>query len=258
MKSGSITHIATATAISTPLVANNSLGTLATITATATASLTIAFDPAAIKNKTQEIVNSFLTTRAQLILLSQPDKRRLINRLEAKAFCTGTPDVSISPGMNNVNLNASASSSTLCLGTHELDFWFETHAGYYWQRDPFSHNQGTFNVSYTGVDYLVTHAIAAGLMTELDLTSQKGTLSDLTRANGKGWMTGPYVSARIAPNVYLHMRAAWGKSNNNMTLLDTYHNHFNTGRSLYNAELNGDWQYRNWRFSPTTSFTYFR
>ncbi|MGQ3892874.1 autotransporter outer membrane beta-barrel domain-containing protein, partial [Legionella sp. CNM-4043-24] len=76
--------------------------------------------------------------------------------------------------------------------------------------------------------------------------------------SGQGWMIGPYLSARIAPDLYLHTRAAWGQSDNQMTIMNIYQNHFNTGRSLYNAELTGDWQYRNWRLSPTTGFTYYQ
>ncbi|MGQ3892925.1 hypothetical protein, partial [Legionella sp. CNM-4043-24] len=77
---------------------------------------------------------------------------------------------------------ASVSTSSLCLDTHGLDLWFETHAGYYWLGTPFSRNQGAFSVSHAGADYLITNAIAAGLLTEFDAVGQQGSLLQWGRA----------------------------------------------------------------------------
>ena len=39
-----------------------------------------------------------------------------------------------------------------------------------------------------------------------------------SKVDGNGWMIGPYLSARIHENIYLDLRAAWGRSSNDSTL----------------------------------------
>ena len=37
-----------------------------------------------------------------------------------------------------------------------------------------------------------------------------------SNVDGNGWMIGPYLSARIHDNIYLDLRAAWGRSSNDV------------------------------------------
>lgn len=250
VKNGGVTNTATVTST-----------TVSKVIVSSTASLRIGFDPEVIKQKTLDAINSFLRSRAQLILSNQPDRQRIINRLSPGPYnCSGIPKGSISPNiMGSVNINASISTNELCMNTNDFDFWSETHLGYYysWQKDRFTRDQGEFNVAYLGVDYLVNHAMVAGLLAEVDLVGQQGNSLGFNRAYGSGWLAGPYLSANIAPDLYLHTRAAWGKSSNNINVLNLYQDNFNTTRSLYNAELVGYYTNNRWKLSPTVGFTYY-
>jgi hypothetical protein len=250
VRNGGVTNTATVTSM-----------TVSQVVVSSTTSLTVGFDPDVIRKKTLKAINSFLKARAQLILSNQPDRRRIMNRLSPRLYeCSGTPNGSITPSLTgSVNVNASVSTNELCMNTNDFDFWSEIHAGYYstWQNDRFTRNQGAFDISYFGVDYLVTDTIVAGLLAEADLVGQKGDSLGFNKAYGSGWLVGPYLSARIAQDLYLHTRAAWGKSNNTINVLGLYADEFDTKRSLYNAELVGDWYRNDWRLSPTVGFTYY-
>ncbi|HGC5753449.1 TPA: autotransporter outer membrane beta-barrel domain-containing protein, partial [Legionella pneumophila] len=250
VRNGAVTNTATVTSM-----------TVNQVLVSSTTSLTVGFDPDLIRKKTLEAINLFLKARAQIVLSNQPDRRRIMNRLSPRLYnCSGAPNAAISPSITgSMNLNASISTNELCMEMNDFDFWSEVHAGYYynWQNDRFTRNQGAFNVSYFGADYLVNNAIVAGLLVEVDLVGQAGDSLGFNRAYGNGWLVGPYLSARVASDVYLHTRAAWGQSNNTINVFGLYQDHFNTNRSLYNAELVGDWYYSSWRFSPTVGFTYY-
>jgi outer membrane autotransporter protein len=52
-------------------------------------------------------------------------------------------------------------------------------------------------------------------------------------------MAGPYMTAKLAPHLYVDARAAWGKSDNTVSPLGTYVDTFKTSRSLYSGSLIG-------------------
>lgn len=89
------------------------------------------------------------------------------------------------------------------------------------------------------------------------IINRSGEKHHLLQAFGQGWMVGPYLSARLAPDLYLHTRAAWGSSGNKLNTFGFYNDHFNTSRSLYNAELVGDWFHKRLRISPTLGLSYY-
>ena len=37
-----------------------------------------------------------------------------------------------------------------------------------------------------------------------------------SKVDGNGWMMGPYLSARVHENIYFDLRAAWGRSSNDL------------------------------------------
>ncbi|MGQ3892902.1 DUF7507 domain-containing protein, partial [Legionella sp. CNM-4043-24] len=105
VKNGGITQTAIVTATLAVPRTREAVEETIEVTVTTVASVLVVLDPTLIQDQTQEMVNAFLTTRAQVLLANQPDRRRIINRLNAASACIGSPDVSISPGMNNFNLN---------------------------------------------------------------------------------------------------------------------------------------------------------
>jgi outer membrane autotransporter protein len=69
-------------------------------------------------------------------------------------------------------------------------------------------------------------------------------------------MAGPYLSARLAQNLYFTTRAAWGVSSNTVSPFGTYDDDFDTDRWLASAELTGNWNFGNWRITPSAGVTY--
>ena len=80
------------------------------------------------------------------------------------------------------------------------------------------------------------------------------TCSRRTSTATAGW-SGPYLSARIHENIYLDLRAAWGRSSNDV---DARHGDrgFDTSRWLVKGTLAGNWFYGAWRFTPSAELAY--
>ncbi|HHX7304720.1 TPA: DUF7507 domain-containing protein [Legionella anisa] len=246
---GNITNIGIVTAI-TP----NGL------TVTGQASATVTFDAEYIRKKTLSAIRNFIKDRLQLVLSSEPDRRRIINRLTQRGdTCSHAPHGALQPmgESEGARFNAAMSLSDFCVEPYKFDIWSEAHASYYRQNTLDYVRHGEFFVGYLGVDYLINSSILAGILTEADTINRNGEKNNLLQAFGQGWMVGPYLSARLAPDVYLHTRAAWGSSGNRLNTFGYYDDHFNTNRSLYNAELVGDWMHKRLRISPTLGLSYY-
>jgi hypothetical protein len=76
-------------------------------------------------------------------------------------------------------------------------------------------------------------------------------------ADGQGWMAGPYVSARLTPNLFFDARALWGRSNNHIDPLGAYTDSFDTNRALASAKLTGRWAFGALSFQPSAEVIYF-
>lgn len=139
--------------------------TVSQLVVSATTSLTIGFDPTIIRKRTLTAIHTFLNARAQLIVSSQPDRQRILNRLsERPRQCSGRPDGSMLPDLNSVNINSSMSTSEMCMATSNFDFWSEVYGSYYKQKEEAIVNQGAFNMSYFGVDYAINHKVVTGVL----------------------------------------------------------------------------------------------
>jgi outer membrane autotransporter protein len=139
-------------------------------------------------------------------------------------------------------------------GASPWDFWVE---GRYSAFDDDSANldrNGHVGVLYAGVDYRFGNNVLAGFLVQFDWSKDDtGALS--SKIDGNGWMVGPYVSARLHENIFVDLRAAWGGSNNDLTLGDTTGT-FDTTRWLVKGTLAGNWIYDAWRFTPTAELAY--
>lgn len=230
------------------------------IIVSATASLTVGLDADYVRKKTLAAIKNFLNDRAQLILSSEPDRRRIINRLTRQGGNCGnspTGNIQPSPDSSGARFNAAMSFTDFCAEPSKYDVWAEIHASYFTQNTSAVLRHGEFGVAYLGVDYLVNSNILAGILTEFDAINRNGEGNNLLRASGQGAMVGPYLTARLQPDLYLHTRAAWGGSGNKINTFGFYDDSFTTFRSLYNAELVGDWIWRRLRISPTLGVSYF-
>jgi outer membrane autotransporter protein len=68
-------------------------------------------------------------------------------------------------------------------------------------------------------------------------------------------MVGPYAAIRLVHGVYLDLRAAWGQSDNGITVAGDSGT-FDTDRWLARANLTGTWRSGPWRFTPTVGVAY--
>jgi outer membrane autotransporter protein len=113
---------------------------------------------------------------------------------------------------------------------------------------------GHVGVLYVGGDYRVADNVIAGVLAQFDWAKDdSGVLA--SKVDGNGWMIGPYMSAQVHENIFFDLRAAWGRSNNDLTL-GTTTGGFDTSRWLVKGALAGNWVSDAWRFTPSAELAY--
>ena len=113
---------------------------------------------------------------------------------------------------------------------------------------------GHVGVLYVGGDYRVTENMIVGALVQFDWAKDdSGVLA--SKVDGNGWMIGPYLSAQVHENIYFDLRAAWGRSNNDLTL-GTTTGGFDTSRWLVKGTLAGNWVHDAWRITPSAELAY--
>ena len=133
---------------------------------------------------------------------------------------------------------------------HRFDVRFEAQ---YKEFDTDADRGGDFGITYAGVDYLLTQDVLVGALVSFD-TMEEST--DTSTVSGHGWMAGPYMTARLAPNLYFDGRLAAGKSDNRISPFGAYTDEFPTGRWLSMASLTGEFQRGDWTIRPHASLSY--
>lgn len=113
---------------------------------------------------------------------------------------------------------------------------------------------GHVGLLYVGGDYRVTENMIVGVLAQFDWAKDEtGALQ--SKIDGNGWMIGPYLSARVHQNIYLDVRAAWGRSSNDLALAGAT-GAFDTSRWLVQGTLAGNWEYDAWRITPSAELAY--
>jgi len=137
-----------------------------------------------------------------------------------------------------------------------FDVWAEGSLSYYENDGLDARQRGHASMLYVGFDYQLHPAILVGMLVQFDWMSE--TSSSLgTSASGRGWMVGPYLSARLTRNLFFDARAAWGQSDNSVDPLGIYTDKFSTDRSLVSGKLTGNWSFGNVQFRPSAEIIYF-
>ena len=244
--------------------------------------------PPADTQKTVETINRFLHTRTTLILANQPKLSRRINRLqrgvgtEQLSFATGEITKLkpfefnfLSLGSGNYKFATSLDqvtraadhlqvmqgdvgglTATGMTATHErrrFDVWFEASFNKF---NGSAGSGGDFAIAYLGADYLVSPDLLFGALLQYDRLSSNSA-SENSMIEGKGWMAGPYVTARLQNNLYLDARLAWGKSSNDIRPPDAdYTDSFTSTRRLANISLSGEFTQGRWTIRPNASLSY--
>jgi len=238
----------------------------------------------------------FLDRRIQLLITEEPDRPGLIRRQPGRLYNQGTgvelSAYSASGGSrlefasslggiaqamayaNDQKLEAAGIETEIgpAPGRSGVDFWVEGNYTFYDFEARNAGSNGEFGVIYFGADMLLTPDIMVGALVQYDWITDRSNVMN-SRVSGNGWMAGPYFSARLSPNLYFDVRAAWGQSNNDIrsstvttaifplgggTTVTTgiATGSYDTERWLVRGNLTGNWQRGDWRFTPSVSATY--
>ena len=151
-----------------------------------------------------------------------------------------------------VTQHSSLKDDPLPVWNSGFDVWVEGHYSHFDDDQGNADRSGHLGVMYVGADYLVTPGLLIGALVQFDWMTDTSNVQQ-TSADGHGWMAGPYMTARLTENLFFDARAAWGQSDNTVNPLGFFVDNFDTDRWLVRANLTGNWNYGNWRFTPSVS-----
>ena len=113
---------------------------------------------------------------------------------------------------------------------------------------------GDFEVLYVGGDVLISRSILIGALVQFDWMHDSSDALN-GKIDGRGWMAGPYIGIQIDPHWQFDARAAWGQSNNDITIASDAGS-FDTDRWLTRGSLRGNWYAGPWRFTSISELAY--
>mgnify|MGYP000464241166 CR=1 FL=1 len=142
-----------------------------------------------------------------------------------------------------------------------FDLWVEGQLTSYDDTTGGINREGDFKILYIGADYAITPGILLGALVQIDRTDEKVNEDDLKgNVDGTGWMAGPYLGIKIRDDLFFDARAAWGRSNNDISLTDPLAGlrtgSFETDRWLASASLTGNYQFGALRVAPQVEIAY--
>ncbi len=131
------------------------------------------------------------------------------------------------------------------------DAWTEAH---YTRFNDSGARKGDFAVGYAGLDCQVHSSMIVGFLGQVDWMDDKIGIADAA-IEGIGWMIGPYATARLTPELFLDLRGAWGRSDNDIEA-GAAKGSFDTTRWLLSGRLTGNFKHENYRITPDVSVAY--
>ena len=126
-----------------------------------------------------------------------------------------------------------------------------------WARVDDDTAKSDFGLLYVGADYRFRDGLVVGVIAQFDRTDEEDDTNDFS-IEGKGWMVGPYIVARLRPNLIFDARAAWGKSDNEVSPYNTYTDDFDGRRWLVRGRLTGDFNFGRLHIAPHIGVVYFK
>lgn len=173
----------------------------------------------------------------------------------APANDNGVPAALAASATPAAGLAATAATDAASAMTHRsgprFDVWVE---GLLAEFDAAASSEGHFAILHAGADYLVTDDLLVGLGLQgdwLDMGTAGGSVSS------RGWLAGPYATLRLAPNLYLDARAAWGGGTFQVSPFGTYTDKVSSDRTLYSAALIGEFQLGDLTIRPEGRLTWY-
>ena len=199
--------------------------------------------------QTKAVIERFLHHRLTSLLDNDPDRPRFIRRFPGSAWGGGpggnSSPVNVAMSETGGNMSFSTSlgqiasamanadqakqSQAMGLGSAALnerpgpapykgiDIWTEGHFSKFNDDIGNGNADGDFDILYVGADIPLTTNLLVGVLGQFDWAKEH-TKIDSSKAEGKGWMVGPYLSARLDEHLFFDWRAAWGQSDNTVAL----------------------------------------
>ncbi len=178
------------------------------------------------------------------------------HRFNAPVNDNGVPAslaASVEPASGAAITQAGAATAAAMDGrTYRFDAWVE---GTFARFDGAASSEGDFAIIHAGADYLVSDNVLLGVGIQgdwLNMDTASGTL------DSSGWLAGPYLSARIAPNLYVDARAAWGGASFDVSPFGTYTDTVDSDRELYSAALIGAFESGNLTVRPEARVSWYK
>jgi len=233
-----------------------------------------------------QVTSNFIHRRVDRILSVEPRS----NRLERRRDASDRPTFSINLQQSKdgavsrfqmsgklgeiprlgVNVDGSGPSGSTHLNfsgraaTQDGRWYFWTEGQYSAYQDgtgTLLKRDGDFGAGFAGLDFLVTERLSFGIMAQGDQASER--IDRFSRVSGHGWMVGPYLSAEVAPDLFLTGRVAWGKSSNSaeIDIFDdgtAWIGEFETERFLARGSVYGQYAIGRVLFTPQVDMAYMR
>lgn len=250
---------------------------------------TLAIRTSFVERRTGEVNRNFMTRRADIITAQGPSRlqnfRRFGNGDGSGPQMAGGSNVPFNVGVaggedsgatkfsfatslqqmlqagrytkndpNRMALGGADSSYSTATSGQRFDVWMEGQLTHF-DGDK-TQSSGDLSMLYAGADYLITPDLLIGALVQFDRVSDRSSTFG-SEVTGSGWMAGPYMAARLMPNLFFDARVLWGRSQNDTSPFGTYTDSFETSRWLARADLTGNWEFDAWRFTPTAGVTYY-
>lgn len=133
-----------------------------------------------------------------------------------------------------------------------LDVWVQGK----WARIEDETAEQSLGLLYVGVDYKFTSSFVMGVLVQRDWASEKDAVAS-SSIDGRGWLIGPYMVARIHDNLVFDGRIAYGRSDNEISPSMSYVDSFQTSRWLIEGKFTGDFELAHWHVEPQVGLSYF-
>ncbi|WP_157779886.1 Ig-like domain-containing protein [Celeribacter ethanolicus] len=172
--------------------------------------------------QTQELIASFMQTRANHLIRSQPGLSGFLSRQAQGGF-----GVNVTRGQGQFNFASNP----------EYPIWMQAQGS--WSSDTTSESRYMFGA--LGTHRKVRDNLLIGMMVQFDhLSEDTGAAS----VDGTGWMAGPYFVAKSAQQpVFFEGRLLYGETSNTISPFGTYEDDFDTTRMLAQFKVTGEYAY---------------
>ena len=225
--------------------------------------------------RTQRVINNFMVQRADQIVAGGPD---IAGRLTGGLGGADGSAADVSANGAGGSFNAAFATSLRQIasshaGAYAMDIataaglddaattapanGFDLWAKGAWSRLDSGDTTSDLALVHIGADYRLSDDLLIGVLGQVDWSDEDNDTTS-AKADGLGWMAGPYAAARVHEHLIVDARAAWGRSDNDVSPTGAHTDSFKTKRWLVSGGLTGDIRVDNWHLTPGIEATYFR